>query len=80
MLILGPIIRLYAVILKVLELRHSKLAALGYYLCTGIVLDAHRRLTLSKRKKLVYENVLQVVYLGCIFLVYLGKHNLVLLL
>ena len=80
MLVVSPVIRLYAVVFKVLELCDAELAALRNDFCTGIILDAHRSLVLGKGKEFVDKDVLQIIDLGCIFFVYLGKYYLVLLL
>ena len=80
MVVLCPSVRLYAVILKVLELCSCELATLCDDLSTAVVFHTHRGLVLGEGEELVNENVLEVVVLCLILLVDLGQCDLVLFL
>ena len=79
-LVLCPVVRLYAVILKVLENRGGELAALCDDLGTRIILDTLRNLILCKSKQLLNQDILQVVVLCLVLFVDLCEQHLVLLL
>ena len=78
MLIVGPVAYLDVTIFQVAKRRNSELRTLGNNLSTRIVLDAHRRLSLSQGDQLVNKNISQVIYLCLVFLIYLFQEFFVL--
>ena len=80
MFILCPTIRLYAIILQVLQSCCCELATLGDDLSTRVILHALRSLAFSQGEQLINQNILQVVALCLVLLINLGKDNLILLL
>ena len=80
MLVAGPVVRLNAVVLEVLQHCSCELGALCDNLSTRVVLNTLRSLALGECEELVDENILQVVVLCLVLLVDLGENHLVLLL
>ena len=80
MLIICPVADLNVTILEVTQGGSSELATLSDNLCTGVVLDTLRGLTLRQLHELVDQDVLQVADLGLILLVDLCERDLILLL
>ena len=75
-----PVIRLYTVILKILEGCNSELGTLRDNLCSGIILNTLRRLAVGERHELVNKDILEIIDLCLVLLVNLCKNHLILLL
>ena len=80
MLILGPAIRLDAIVFEILQGGNRELGTFGDDLSTGIVFNTLRDLTLGQGHQFVNEDILQIVHLCFIFLINLAEDNLILFL
>ena len=78
--IVGPVVRLNAIVFQVLERSRRELATLIDYFCTRVVFNALRHLVFGEFEEFVYQDVFEVFVLSLVFFVYLGKYNLVLFL
>ena len=67
MLVVSPVAYLNVAVLKILEVGDSKLAAVSYYFCTGIILYALRSLALCEDKY-----ILKIIDLCLVLIVNLG--------